>query len=125
MPRQEIFFSSTIEDRKIEIVKTYDQNFAREAFLKMDQKALDHLARSLALESTFDDSDIPPGTDPDYETFLWQAMADSAREDGNLSSFFIVIESKSQIENELFVSPDWPTAEAFVNTIEKDDFASD
>lgn len=119
MPRQETFFSSTVGDRKIEIVKTYDRNFVRTAFSRMDEAVLDHLANSLNLGSNFNESDIPASTDADYGEFQWEAMTDSAREDGNLFSFFIVTQSKPQIERELFVSPDWPTAEAYVNLIGK------
>ena len=40
-------------------------------------------------------------------------MLDSAREDGNLLSFFVVSEAQNGISKHLYVSPDWPSAEAF------------
>jgi hypothetical protein len=36
-----------------------------------------------------------------------------AQEDGPLLSFFIVNEMKGRLNENLFVSPDWPSAEAF------------
>jgi hypothetical protein len=39
MPSQEVFFSQEFEGKKIEVVKTYDSHFAREAFENMDEHA--------------------------------------------------------------------------------------
>jgi hypothetical protein len=47
MPRQETFMSSIIAGRKIEVIKTYDGKYAREAFARMGETALDQLAASL------------------------------------------------------------------------------
>ena len=38
---------------------------------------------------------------------------EQAREDGNLLSFFIVNETVGPHRESLYVSPDWPSAEAF------------
>ena len=40
MPQQEVFFAQKIGERSIEVVKTYDEAFAREAFGNMDANAL-------------------------------------------------------------------------------------
>jgi hypothetical protein len=117
MPRQETFFSSIVAGTTIKVVKTYDREFARQAFSHMDDAALDHLTAALGLGSNYEEVDIPARTDPDYADLLWDEIVESAREDGTLFSFFVVIQSKHNVEEELFVSPDWPTAEAYVNLI--------
>lgn len=123
MPRQETFLSTTVAGRTIEVIKTYDGKYAREAFSRMDNVALDYLAASMDLTSNFEKSDIPERTDDDYAEFLWEAMVEAAREDGNLFSYFVVTESKPVVEKDLFVSPDWPTAEAYVKLIGSGEFA--
>ena len=40
----------------------------------------------------------------------------TAREDGNLLSFFIVNQTKGGHTESLYVSPDWPSAEAFAQS---------
>ena len=40
MPQQEPFLEQIIGDRRIEVLKTYDQQYAREAFSNMDESAL-------------------------------------------------------------------------------------
>ena len=87
----------------------------------MDDAALDHLAASLDISSNYEEADVPARTAIEYSDFIWDEMVDSAREDGNVSSYFIVTESKPPIEKDLFVSPDWPTAEAYVRRISNDE----
>jgi hypothetical protein len=36
VPQQEVFFAQKIGERSIEVLKTYDATFAREAFGNMD-----------------------------------------------------------------------------------------
>jgi hypothetical protein len=112
MPRQETFLTAKNGDETIEVLKTYDQAFAKEAFRNMDDDALAHLAASLKLESTFEPSDIPKPADEGYEDFIWDVMVDEAREEWNLFSYFVVTKSFGGRTEELFVSEDWPTAEA-------------
>jgi hypothetical protein len=123
MPHQETFLRSSVAGRTIEVIKTYDGKYAREALSRMDSVALDYLAASMDLTSNFEKNDIPERSDDDYAEFLWEAMVEAAREDGNLFSYFVVTESKSAIEIDLFVSPDWPTAEAYVKLIGSSEFA--
>jgi hypothetical protein len=47
------------------------------------------------------------------EAFLWDEMLEQAREDGSLLSFFIVNETAGPRIQGLYVSPDWPSAEAY------------
>lgn len=117
MSRQEPFLSIKKGDQTVEVLKTYDKTFAREVFENMDEEALAHLAASLNLDTEFDQQDIPTPTDESYEEFIWGAMLDSAREDYNTFSWFVVSRSSGRSSAELFVSPDWPTAEAYVKRI--------
>ena len=117
MPHQETFLSVKNGDETIEVLKTYDQHFAKEAFRNMDDSALDHLASSLNLESNYEPSGIPKPTDEGYEDFIWDVMVDEAREDWNSFSYFIVTKSRGRQTEELFVSGDWPTAEAYVKKL--------
>lgn len=116
MPKQETFFEETTGDLKIEVIKTYDHAFAREAFERMDEIAQAHLWHSLGIDNLYDTTEIPPANEPSRQDFLWSEVEDSAREDGNLSSFFVVNEIRGNIVENIYVSPDWPSAEAFAKT---------
>ena len=105
MPQQEVFFEQGIEDLRVKVLKTYDQNFAREAFDCMDEAAQTYLWNSLGIDETYS----PAGG----EDLLWDELLDAAREDGNQLSFFVVNEAKGGGPKSLYVSPDWPSAEAF------------
>src|SRR5271170_6098790 len=111
MPQQETFFAKEKGGLRIEVLKTYDQNYAREAFADMDEAAQMHLWNALGVAENYDVSDLPAREDPDSGGFLWEELLDAAREDGNLLSFFVVNESKGTISERLYVSPDWPSAE--------------
>jgi hypothetical protein len=115
MPKQEIFFEEQSGDRRIEVLKSYDQSYAREAFKNMDEEAQQRLWESLKPEEIYDPGGLPSLTDPngDGEAFLWDELLEAAREDGNLLSFFIVNETIGRRTESLYVSPDWPTAESF------------
>jgi hypothetical protein len=115
MPKQELFFEEQSSDRRIEVLKSYDQSYAREAFKNMDEEAQQRLWESLKPEETYDPAGLPSLTDPngDGEAFLWDELLEAAREDGNLLSFFIVNETIGRRTESLYVSPDWPTAESF------------
>lgn len=124
MPRQETFLSVKKGDETFEVLKTYDQQFAKEAFRNMDDSALAHLASSLNLESIYEPGGIPKPTDEGYEDFIWDVMADDAREDWHSSSYFIVTRLHDSQTEELFVSGDWPTAEAYVKKLGVSDIAT-
>jgi hypothetical protein len=115
MPKQEVFFEQQIGERRIEVLKSYDQAYAREAFKNMDEEALHQLWTALKPEKIYDPVGLPALGDPEGEgeAFLWDELLEQAREDGPLLSFFIVNEMKGRLNENLFVSPDWPSAEAF------------
>ena len=116
MPKQETFFEQKAGDRRVEVLKTYDRNYAREVFSKMDEAAQTYLWSSLGISETYDATDVPPREDPGSEDFLWEELLEAAREDGNLLSFFVVNEAEGSSSKSLYVSPDWPSAEAFAKS---------
>lgn len=108
MPRQKVFLTRQIGERRVQVIKTYDQSFARETFDDMDEAAQDHLWRSLGVEESYGAEAIPSAAGPDRGDFLWEEVTEAAREDGNVFSFFVVTGAESA-----YISPDWPSAEAF------------
>jgi hypothetical protein len=115
MPKQEVFFEQQIGERHIEVLKSYDQAYAYEAFKNMNEEALQQLWTALKPEEIYDPADLPVLNDPGGggEAFLWDELLEQAHEDGSLLSFFIVNETKARHTENLFVSPDWPSAESF------------
>jgi hypothetical protein len=113
MPVQETFFNQRIGNERFKIIKTYDPSLAREAFADMDSAALDHLADSLTIEQRYEPHEIPnpPVDAPD---FLWDELCESAREEGQKCSFFVVTRASKTGRSFLYVSGDWPSAEGFV-----------
>jgi hypothetical protein len=109
MPQQEAYFEQQIGAKRIIVLKSYDRVFAREAFEHMDEKALRFLGRALKLE----ESGNPGAEDPNYADTLWEEIEDGAREDWNAFSYFIVTEQTGTEAAPVFVSPEWPIAEAF------------
>lgn len=109
MPSQETFFSEISNGREVEVVKTYDPQFAREVFDQMTDDAKTALKQSLISHGTLDPSDSP---DLDNDG-LWQGIEDGSREDWNTFSYFVVAERRDSKSLSLFVCADWPTAEAF------------
>lgn len=119
MPKQEIFFEQQVGKRRIEVVKSYDQQYAREAFTSMNDDALQKLWAALNPEEIYDPAGLPKLGDPEGESeaFLWDELLEQAREDGSMLSFFIVNETVERHSESLFVSPDWPSAEAFAKAL--------
>ena len=117
MPRQEIFFEEQTGNRRVEVLKTYDRTYAREVFNGIDTEARKALAAALELEKNYEPADIPDPDGSDYDDFLWEELLEAAREDvrndPNLYSFFVVSEAGSAQAQDLYISPDWPSAEAF------------
>jgi hypothetical protein len=111
MPKQEVFMDAAIGDKQVQVLKTYDAAYAREAFDAMDVEALKFLTLWLDIE------DLPAPESPDFADTIWEAVEDGAREDWNSFSYFVVTESTSGRTIPLFVSPDWPTAEAFAQNL--------
>jgi hypothetical protein len=113
MPQQEMFFEQVAGDRRVEVLKTYDRGYAREAFGEMDEAAQAFLWNSLGINEAYDAADVPSRQDAASEDFLWEELLEAAHEDGNVLSFFVVSEANGPRSRSLYVSPDWPSAEAF------------
>lgn len=117
MPREEVFFERDLRDRRIQVVKTYDQSYAREVFEAMNSDATSALADALKIAETYAQGDIPDVNNSDYEDFIWEELCEAAREDvrldPNLYSFFVVSETTAGKTEGVFVSPDWPSADKF------------
>ena len=113
MPRQEVFLEKQIGDRHIEVIKTYDCKFARDAFDGMDEPAQAHLWQSLGIDESYDPEELPAPASLDRSDFLWEEVSEAAREDGSALSFFVVTEAVGRRMENLYISPDWPSAEAF------------
>jgi hypothetical protein len=109
MPQQEAYFEQQIGAKRIIVLKSYDRAFAREAFEQMDERALRFLGGALKLEG----SENSGAEDPSYADTLWGEIEDGAREDWNAFSYFIVTEQTGNEAVPVFVSPEWPIAEAF------------
>ncbi len=71
----------------------------------------------LDIEGNYEPGDIPVRNGSDYEDFLWQELLEAAREDvrqdPNIYSFFVVSETQAGKTQDVYISPDWPSAEAF------------
>ncbi len=117
MPKQDTFFEQQRGDRRIEVLKSYDQSYAREVYSNMDEDALRCLWAALKPEEIYDTAlprlDDQADISGEAEAFLWDELLEQAREGGNGLSFFIVTEGTGSRSKSLFVSPDWPSAEAF------------
>ena len=115
MPKQEIFFEESVSGVRVEVLKSYDQEYAHEAFKEMGEEALQRLWETLKPEEIYDPAGLPSLTDPEGEgeAFLWDELLEQAREDGSLLSFFIVNETVGSRSESLYVSPDWTSAESF------------
>jgi hypothetical protein len=113
MPQQTIFFEQQLGEKRILVVKSYDRAFAREVFEQMQPEALSFLERTLKLQGEYEATDIAsPEGDADAEA-LWEGIQDSAREDWNTFSYFVVSEEIAGHALPLYVSSDWLSAEAF------------
>jgi hypothetical protein len=113
MPVQDTYFDQRVGAKHIRVLKSYDAGFAREVLDNMNEAAQKFLAKSLASHG---DSDIPPLGSSEFAEYLWQEIQDGAREDWNKFSYFVVTEGVSTNEKSVFVSADWPTAEAYAKT---------
>ena len=117
MPRQETFFDQTAGKGRVEVIKTYDPGYAHEVFRSMEDDAIGILAAALDIDSNYEPDDIPDPNGSDYEEFVWNELLEAALEDvrldPNLRSFFIVSQNTNGKVEDLYVSADWPSAEAF------------
>jgi hypothetical protein len=121
MPQQEVFFEQKTGDRRVEVLKTYDRSYAREVFKGIGDDARGALAAALELEKNYEPADIPDPNGSDYDDFLWDELLEAAREDvrndPNLYSFFVVSEATLAQPQDVYISPDWPSAEAYAKKL--------
>ena len=117
MPGQEVFFEKKIGDRRVEVLKTYDAAYAREAFNEMDEVARAFLWKTLQIDENNAQDDVPSIQSEEGVSLLWETLLEESREDGNLLSFFLVNEAIGSLSKSLYVSPDWPSAEIYSQII--------
>lgn len=116
MPSQELFLEKKAGSDVFQVLKTYDTAFAKEAFAGMDEGAIEHLSKSLSIAEEYAADEIP--TSPiELADLIWDEMYDSAREQGQTRSYFVVRHSSGSSEEFLYVSGDWPSAEAYVHLV--------
>src|ERR1700738_455293 len=117
MPRQETFLREAANGVEVEVLKTYDRSYAHEVFRGMSLEALEAVAAALRLEEKYEATNIPTSDAAEFTDFLWDEVCDAAIEDvrqfPTLSSFFVVVETIAGKSEQLYVSPDWPSAEVF------------
>lgn len=106
MPRESVFFDERTDAKRVRVLKVYDAAYARACFDEMDEDALAFLSKSLDLSSKYEFADS--GSE-----VAWEDVQEEAREDGNLLSFFVVLEQRDDHDRPVYVSPDWPSAETF------------
>jgi hypothetical protein len=82
----------------------------------MDSTARTELIKALHLEDEYDPDDLASLDLTSDDDALWEEMVNQAREDERLFSFFVVTEAIGPRSDSLFVSPDWPSAEAFAKS---------
>jgi hypothetical protein len=121
MPKQETYFEQAAGSGRVEVIKSYDVSYALEVFRAMDEPALRALAVALEIEANYDSADVPDPNGSEYEDFLWnelrEAGIEDVRIDPNLRSFFIVSLNSNGKSEDLYVSADWPSAEAFAKLL--------
>lgn len=110
MPQQSIYFDERTESKRVQVLKVYDASYARSCFEQMSEDALAFLSRSLDLGSKYELAELVT----DLE---WEDVEEEAREDGNRLSFFVVTEERNGQFAPIYVSPDWPSAEAFAKKL--------
>jgi hypothetical protein len=121
VPQQEVFLHEDRHGVVTEVLKTYDRSYAREVFGGIGDDAKRALAEALEINANYDLADIPSPDSSDFDDLLWEELSEAAREDvrqdPNLYSYFIVTQSKDGNTEELYVSPDWPSAEIFARSV--------
>jgi hypothetical protein len=116
MPQQEVFFAQKIGERSVEVLRTYDAAFAREAFGNMDANARALLWKSLRIDD-HEQGDSPLIESGGGDDLLWDALLEDSREDGNLLSFFVVTEAKGKTQKSLYASSDRPSAKTYAQNL--------
>jgi hypothetical protein len=115
MPIQETFLDRDTAGHRVQVIKTYDAQYARESFGHMTDGAKEHLWRSLSIDETYDSNDLPETDSAERDDFLLEELMSAGREDWNKFSYFVVVETRGERIEATYVSGDWPSAEAFAN----------
>ena len=113
MPKQETYLRKTVDGLHVEVVKSYDVTFAREAFNMMNEQAMAFLSHSLVADGKVDLAEEPPADEDQLAEALWQGVEEGAREDWNKFSYFVVLTGTAPV----YISSDWPSAEAYANRL--------
>ena len=115
MPIQETFLDRDTAGHRVQVIKTYDAQYASESFGQMTEGAKEHLWRSLSIDETYEADDLPALGSAERDDFLLEELMSAGREDWNKFSYFVVIETREGKTDPTYVSGDWPSAEAFAN----------
>jgi hypothetical protein len=113
MPKQETYFEKTLDSVRVAVIKSYDAKFAREAFDVMDDGALAFLGQSLVADGKLEAVDESSSSGAEYIEMLWEGVEEGAREEWNTVSYFVVLTGDLAV----YVSSDWPSAEAYANRL--------
>lgn len=117
MPKQETFLKESAGPVTVEVIKTYDANYAREVFDGMEEDARLVLAQSLEVSKKYPPEDIPASDGIEYDDFLWEELSEDSLEDARQSprrySFFVVAVWENGKSEDRYVSADWTSAEQF------------
>src|SRR6185437_11939172 len=105
MPEQETFFDEWVGDKRVIVLKTYDERFAREVLEEMTPEDLATLASSLDLDEHADGGAAPKPADDGFIDAMWDELQTAAREDWNLFSYFAVQEHEGPRKRNLYISP--------------------
>jgi hypothetical protein len=74
MPKQETFLKESAGLVTVEVIKTYDPDYAREVFDGLEQDAKEALAEALALRAKYEPEDIPASDGIQYDDDLWEEL---------------------------------------------------
>jgi hypothetical protein len=81
MPKQEMILKDSAGRVTVEVIKTYDRDYAREVFNGMEQDAMEALAQALEPAKQYEPADIPNPDEIEYKSFLWEQLSDESLED--------------------------------------------
>jgi hypothetical protein len=112
MPRQQTFLELQLSGSKVSVLKNYDRQFAHEVFERMDETARKQLADTFQIEDRYELASAVSDDD------VWEELVERSREDWNRESFFIVRRTGLPSPENLYVSPDWPSAEKFARDLQ-------
>ena|SRR6185437_1740229 len=113
MPKQQTFLELQLSGSKVSVLKSYDRQFAHEVFEGMEETARQQLGATLRIKDRYELASAVSDDD------VWEELVEQSREDWNRDSFFIVRRTGPRSLENLYVSPDWPSAERFARELQK------